>query len=149
MAFPGQASAGLALVCHPEPICCLFCAGNPVRCRFLMTGIPAFPGVDLAGNSIYCHFVTRAFYVNLNEREHGSASFDFRLNQPTSYGHCVLRSRPLRSLSWIASPSWVARQLPVCEALEGNAVVAFNSIMQAAGESLCPSSCLIALNCNL
>lgn len=35
-----------------------------------MTGIPAFPGVDLAGNPIiYCHFVTLAFDVNLNERE--------------------------------------------------------------------------------
>lgn len=80
---------------------------------FVLSEIPAFPGVDLAGNSIYRHFVTLASGANLNEPECESARFAFRINKLTLRCYCVLHSHPLCLLSW------TARQLLilVCEAV--------------------------------
>lgn len=70
-----------------------------MRCSFILSGIPAFPGVDLAGNSIiYCHFVTLAFGVNLNELECESARFAFSINKLTLHHYCVLHSHRVHFL---------------------------------------------------
>lgn len=117
------------------------CFGMEIRCGFVMTGIPAFPGVDLAGNSIiYYHAVTLAFCVNLNELECESASFDFRINKPTLYYYCGLCSCLLFT--------WIARQLLAFLRLLSRITVAFpfNFVMQEADESLSSSSFFIALN---